>query len=160
MTEEILKKKVILAVDDEEDVLAVIGEQLQPAVVHTATNFEEAKAQLKKEKFHLVILDIMGVRGFDLLEITGQMKTPAIMLTAHSMSPESLQKSIDFGAVSFLPKEELVRLRELVEEILEGVDRGETHWAKLTQRLGPRFRQLWGTLWDEIRFPPDNKISW
>jgi DNA-binding NtrC family response regulator len=160
MTEEILKGKVILAVDDEEDVLAVISEQLQPAVVHTAINFEEAKAQLKKEKYHLIILDIMGVRGFDLLEITGQMKTPTVMLTAHSMSPESFQKSIDFGAVSFLPKEELVRLREFVEEILEGVDRGETHWSKLSQRLGPRFRQLWGELWDEIRLPPDNKISW
>ena len=160
MTEEILKGKQILAVDDEEDVLAVIGEQLEPAVVHTAKDFEEAKAKLQERRFDLVILDIMGDRGFDLLEITGQMKIPAVMLTAHSMSPESFQKSIDFGAISFLPKEELARLTELVEEILEGISRGETHWPKLAQRLGPRFRQLWGSLWDEIRLPPDNKISW
>ena len=160
MTEDLLKGKKILAVDDEEDVLAVISEQLPSAQVSTAKDFEEAKTQLQEGQFDLVILDIMGVRGFELLEIAGKLKIPAVMLTAHSMSPESLQKSVDLGAISFLPKEELAGLTELVEEILEGIGRGETHWPKLVQRLGPRFRQMWGQLWDEIQFPPDNKISW
>ncbi len=82
------------------------------------------------------------------------------MLTAHALTPESFQKSIDRGAVSFLPKDELARLNELVAEILSEAQENRMHWPKLAERLGPKFKELWGELWNEIKFPPEPKIPW
>ncbi len=157
---DILKEKHILAVDDEPDVLEVVSDELDLSQVTTAKDFATASKLLEEERFDLVILDIMGVRGFDLLDIATAKKMPAVMLTAHAMTPESLQEAVNRGAVSFLPKEELHRLSELTAEILELVGQGKTHWSKLGGRLGSRFRELWGEAWEEIKFPPDSKISW
>lgn len=156
----VLADKRILAVDDEEDVLAVIEEQLEGCTVVTAKDFDTARKFLEKETFDLAVLDIMGVRGFDLLEIAARRKIPSVMLTAHSLTAESLQKAIDKGAMSFLPKEELARLEELIVEILEEVAKGRTHWSKLKSRLGHRFKEMWGDVWGEIRFPRDPNITW
>jgi two-component system response regulator CpxR len=158
--QDIVKNKRILAVDDEEDVLAVIREQLENVNLITAGDFDKASELIQTEPFDLVILDIMGVRGFDLLEIAARRKLPAVMLTAHALTPMSLQKAIDEKAVSFLPKDELSRLADLIAEIFQDLESGRTHWATLIDRLGPRFRQIWGETWDEIRFPHDSKISW
>lgn len=155
-----LEGRRILAVDDENDVLEVILDQLEMCAVETETTYEGARSRLETETYDLVILDIMGVRGFELLDACRRKRIPAVMLTAHALTPESLQRSIDLGAVSFLPKEELSQLSELVREILEQVDKGQTHWTKLGKRLGPRFRELWGQMWDEIRFPRTPFISW
>jgi DNA-binding NtrC family response regulator len=157
---DIVSEKRILAVDDEKDVLEVIQEQLETARLTTAADFSTAKAYLEKESFDLVILDIMGVNGFELLDLATAKKTPAVMLTAHALTPDSFQKSIDKGAVSFLPKDELARLNELVAEILGEVAEQRTHWPKLQERLGPKFTELWGELWHEIKFPPETKIPW
>lgn len=156
----VLANKRILAVDDEEDVLAVIEEQLEDCTLITAQDYDAAKEYLEKEPFDLAVLDIMGVRGFDLLEIAARKKIPSVMLTAHSLTPDSLQKAIDKGAISFLPKEELARLSELIAEILDEVAKGRTHWPKLKSRLGNRFKELWGDLWGQIRFPRDPNITW
>jgi len=161
MTEhDILAGKKILAVDDEEDVLEVIQEQLSTCELSTAHDYNGARELLETGMFDLAVLDIMGVRGFDLLDIATRKKIPAVILTAHSMTPESLQRAIDKGAVSFLPKDELFRLSELFAEILGEVQEGRTHWAKLESRLGHRFKKLWGEMWEEIKFPRDSKISW
>lgn len=156
----VLEGKRILAVDDEPDVLAVIREQLEGAYLITAHDFHSATRLLETESLDMVILDIMGVRGFDLLDLARDKKLPAVMLTAHALTPESLQQAIDRGAVSFLPKDELFRLDELVREIFQELESGRTHWSKLSERLGPTFRKLWGEAWDQIRFPGDSKISW
>ena len=157
---DILKEKHILAVDDEPDVLEVVSDELDLCRVTTAKDFATASKLMEEGRFDLVILDIMGVRGFDLLDIATAKKMPAVMLTAHAMTPESLQEAVNRGAVSFLPKEELHRLSELTAEILELVGQGQTHWSRLAGRLGSRFRELWGEAWEEIKFPPDSKISW
>ncbi len=156
----LLSGKRILAVDDEKDVLEVIREELELCQVTTAEDFDTAKKLLETQSYDLIILDIMGVRGFDLLDIARVKRLPAVMLTAHAMTPESLQKSIDQGAVSFLPKEELSRLRELIAEIIEHVNAGKTHWQRLIERLGPRFKEMWGQVWEDIKFPPESRITW
>jgi CheY-like chemotaxis protein len=158
--QDILRGKRILAVDDEKDVLDLIQEQLVSCEVTTATDFVTAKESMEKKDFDLVILDIMGVSGFDLLDIARQKKLPAVMLTAHAMTPESLQSAIDKGAVSFLPKEELSRLTELIAEILGELALQRMHWPKLRERLGHKFGDLWGDLWKEIKFPADSQIKW
>ena len=156
MEYEILKDKKILAVDDEQDVLEIIAEMLDLSEVVTATNFTEAKELISKEPYDLVILDIMGVNGFALLEACRDNKLPAAMLTAHAINVESLNLAIKLGAVSFLPKEELSKLPEIVAEILEGLQQGKSHWDKLFQRLGPFFKEKLGVSWedvDESKFP-------
>ena len=98
---EILQDKLILAVDDEEDVLDIIEEELSESAnctLHRATTFEKAQQYLVSYTYDLVILDIMGVRGFDLLQIATNANFPVVMLTAHAFTPEALKKSIELGA--------------------------------------------------------------
>jgi DNA-binding response OmpR family regulator len=152
--EDILTNKRVLAVDDEEDVLEMIEEQLEPCDLITANSYETGKRALDTEKLDLAILDIMGVRGFDLLHYATQKGVPAVMLTAHSMNAESMQRSVNKGAVSFLPKEELYRLDELIAEIFGELAKGRHHWPKLEKRLGAKLHKEWGDLWKRIKFPP------
>ncbi|MEJ2024323.1 MAG: response regulator receiver protein, partial [Deltaproteobacteria bacterium] len=60
--------------------------------------YEDAKALLEKNQYHIAVLDIMGVRGYDLLEIAKRRNIPALMLTAHAVSKENLKKSFEKGA--------------------------------------------------------------
>jgi DNA-binding NtrC family response regulator len=142
-------------VDDEPDILDTVKEVLASSQVVVAGSFNEARGIIDAEDFDLVILDIMGVDGFALLEACRAKKLPAAMLTAHAMNVESLNRAVRLGAVSFMPKEELSRLPELVAEILEGLEQGQTHWAKLFKRLGPFFKEKLGILWEdeESKFP-------
>ncbi len=154
VTSDILVGKRILAVDDEPEILEVIGESLEQCDLVTAASFEEAEKEIANSEFDLVILDIMGVRGFDLLKKCAERNMPAAMLTAHAIDVESLNKSLRLGAVSFLPKDELVRLSELVTEILEGLEAGKSHWSKLFERLGPFFKDRLGVVWEDLEKPP------
>ncbi len=151
---DILKGKRILAVDDEPDILDVIKEELPTCEVITARDFDTARESILNETVDLVILDIMGVNGFALLEECGNRRVPAAMLTAHAVDVESLNKSLRLGAVSFIPKDELVRLPELVAEILEALAEGRSHWPRLFQRLGPFFKEKLGVVWDDLEKPP------
>lgn len=153
-----LKGKRILAVDDETDVLEVITEQLHDTEVLTADNYSRAKELLESQKFDLVILDIMGVKGFELLKICGDRKLPAAMLTARAVTVDAINQSLKLGAVSFLPKDELGNLRSLVSEILEGLEQGKSHWAKLVERLGPLFRDKFGIMWEDPDRPTDPPV--
>jgi len=155
MTEQILEAKKILVVDDEPDILTTVKDLLSSSNVVAVSNFDEARALINAETFDLVILDIMGVNGFALLEACRNNKLPAAMLTAHAINIESLNLAVKLGAVSFLPKEELPRLPELIAEILEDLEKGQTHWARLFKRLGPFFKETLGVMWEDekSKFP-------
>jgi CheY-like chemotaxis protein len=83
MKESILSNKRILAVDDEPDVLMVVEEEILDVCpncqLDKATTFEEAAQLLASWTYDLVILDIMGVRGFELLEdaVTRNLSSPS-----------------------------------------------------------------------------------
>ncbi|MGD8725063.1 MAG: response regulator, partial [Desulfobacterales bacterium] len=153
----ILEEKKILVVDDEPDVLETIIDLLDSSQVITAGSFQDARNKIAEESFDLVILDIMGVNGFELLKACRAAKLPAAMLTAHSLNIESLNSAVRLGAVSFLPKEELHRLPELVAEILSELEQGRTHWEKLFRRLGRFFKERLSISWedDHSKFPPN-----
>lgn len=110
MKESILNNKRILAVDDEPDVLEVLKEEIATAAptctVETALTYEKAKELMISWTYDLVILDIMGVRGYDLLQLAVNRENPipVVMLTGHALSPESLKSSIELGARAYLPK--------------------------------------------------------
>lgn len=148
MTEESpLKDKVILVVDDEPDVLETVEEELDMCLVHKATDYDTALQYLLSYTYDFVILDIMGVNGFELLKNSVSRGFPTLMLTAHALSPESLKKSIKLGAVSFLPKEKMSELRSYLEDVYMGG--GKPVWRKLFDKMGEYFNKRFGPDWKE-----------
>ena len=142
-----LKDKVILVVDDEPDVLETVEEELDMALIHKAADYDTARQYLLSYTYDIVILDIMGVNGFELLKNAVSRGFPTVMLTAHALSPESLKKSIKLGAVSFLPKEKISELRSYLEDVVLG--EGKPVWQKLFDRLGGYFNKRFGPDWKE-----------
>ena len=142
--ESFLKGLRILAVDDEEDILETIAELLDESTVDTARDYSTASAKLKERRYDLAILDIMGVNGLQLLEEAVEREIPTVMLTAHAISPETLMESIQKGAISYLPKESLVDLDELLNDLLEAYHRGEPPWKLLFEKLGDYFDKRFG----------------
>ena len=142
-----LKDKVVLVVDDEPDVLETVAEELDMCLVHKAGDYDTALQYLLSYTYDIVILDIMGVNGFELLKNAVSRGFPTVMLTAHALSPESLKKSIKLGAVSFLPKEKTADLTTFLEDVV--LERGKPVWQKLFDRLGNYFNKRFGPDWKE-----------
>jgi DNA-binding response OmpR family regulator len=147
--ESFLKGIRILAVDDEEDILDTIVEILDESRVDTAREYQSASQKIKKNKYDLAILDIMGVDGLKLLEETVAREIPTVMLTAHAISPQTLMESIRKGAISYLPKEALADLDDLLNELLGAYRRGEPPWKLLFEKLGDFFDKRFGSDWKE-----------
>ena len=144
---ELLQNKLVLVVDDERDVLDSVAETLEMCMVHKVADYETALQYLLSYTYDIVILDIMGVNGFDLLKVAVKRGFPTVMLTAHALTPESLKKSIRLGAVSFLPKERMGDLIEYLEDVvLEG---GKPVWQKLFDKVGDLFNKRFGPDWKE-----------
>jgi CheY-like chemotaxis protein len=145
--DDLLRNKHILVVDDEEDVLEYVGEELSMCLVDKASDYETALEYIQSYIYDIVILDIMGVNGFKLLEMSVGKGFPTLMLTAHAFTQEALEKSIKLGAVSFLPKDKMPELRSFLEDVvLEG---GRPVWRKLFDKLGDLFAQRFGPDWQE-----------
>ena len=156
----ILQGKRVLIVDDEPDVLDVLTELLSASMIDRSSTFEEAKDLLETQWYDIAVLDIMGVKGFDLLHIANQKDIPALMLTAHALSKESLKKSAEEGASYYVPKEELDNIAVFVADVLEARKQSKNPWAKWFQRLGtffdgskafsgPNWREEHKKFWDE-----------
>jgi DNA-binding NtrC family response regulator len=143
-----LKDKKILVVDDEPDVLTTVAEILDMGHVDKASNFETGLQLIKKNTYDVVILDIMGVNGFELLKNSVARGFPSVMLTAHAVTPEALKKSIELGAVSFLPKEMMKELQGLIEEVVQGGGK-RLWWQRSLQKTGPYFERKFGADWRE-----------
>ena len=146
-TDSLLRDKVILVVDDEPDVLETVGEELDICLVHKATDYDTALQYLLSYTYDIVILDIMGVNGFELLKTSVSRSFPTVMLTAHALTPEALKRSIKLGAVSFLPKEKISELRSFLEDVVLGG--GKPVWQKLFEKLGIYFNKRFGPDWRE-----------
>ena len=150
MAESILNGRLILAVDDEPDVLEVLEDEIlgyaPNCKIEKATTYQEASKKLESQNYDVVILDIMGVKGFDLLEQSVKHNFRTAMLTAHSLNPESLKRSIEMGAYAYLPKEKLGEIVPFLEDILESSD-GSTVWGRVMNKLEGYFSSRWGELW-------------
>jgi CheY-like chemotaxis protein len=142
-----LKDKVILAVDDEPDILQTIEEMLDMCLVNKAADYNTAVQHLLGYTYDIVILDIMGVNGFELLKTSVSRGFPTVMLTAHALTQEALKKSIKLGAVSFVPKDKMSELRTHLEDVVLG--EGKPVWQKLFDRLGSYFDKHFGPDWKE-----------
>ncbi len=152
MSNSILDHRKILAVDDEQDILDVLREEITSScsdcVVDMAKSYDEAVKLLQSKTYDLIVLDIMGVRGFDLLDIAVKDNLKAIMLTAHALSPENLKRAYDMGARAYLPKEELRRIVPFLEDALKYDF--ESGWKRAYEALRDTFTALWGRDWDKL----------
>jgi CheY-like chemotaxis protein len=142
-----LKNKVILIVDDEPDVVETVAGELDMCIVHKAGDYKTALQHLQSYTYDIVVLDIMGVNGFELLKVAVAKGFPTVMLTAHALTPEALKKSIKLGALSYLPKQKIVDLRSYLEDVVLGG--GKPVWNKLFDRLGAFFNDRFGPDWKE-----------
>jgi DNA-binding response OmpR family regulator len=160
---EILKGRKILIVDDEEDVLNVLEEILEGCDLDRATSFEEAKKLLESNFYDAAVLDIMGVRGYDLLKIADDKNIPAIMLTAHALSKEDLLRSIKEGASYYAPKDKITKIGEFIADVLEARERNKNIWANWFESLGDFYdKKFGGTDWreDEQEFWEEKLREW
>ncbi|MFH1628608.1 MAG: response regulator, partial [Pseudomonadota bacterium] len=133
--EKILKGKRILIVDDEEDVLDFLTELLEICKVDRASTFEEGKNLLESNYYHAAVLDIMGVQGYELLEIAIKREIPALMLTAHALSQDNMKKSFEKGASYYVPKDEMGKVDVFLADILDAIDKKKNVFVKWYERL-------------------------
>ena len=146
-TEDILKGKRILAVDDEPDILDTLKDTLEICQLDTASNYETAKELMETRRYDAAILDIMGVRGFDLLKIATEKKIPALMLTAHGLNPDNLVGSIKLGAKSYIPKDRMYEIDVYLREIFKAKEKGIEKTANWFERLSAFFDNRFGHGW-------------
>ncbi len=146
----VLLGKRLLIVDDERDILETLIGLLIVCKIDAASSFEEAKKLLEQYEYDLAVLDIMGVKGFDLLEIANKRNIPALMLTAHSLNVESLTKSVKEGAAYFVPKEKMAEIATYVADVLEAKESNKNPWTRWFERLGSFFDVMFtGPNWRE-----------
>ncbi len=150
MTASILDGKRILAVDDEPDVLDTLEDLLEdyPGLIfERAEDYETGYHLLRSWTYDVVILDIMGVRGFDLLNASVHLGFPTVMLTAHAFSARDLQQSIEMGARAYIPKENMLEIDEFLEDVLTFGH--ESGLKRMFQKLGSTFDKRFGSRWME-----------
>lgn len=144
-----LSGKRILIVDDEPDVLETLADLLSMCELTKATRFEEARDLLESQPFDMTILDIMGVAGYDLLEIASKRNITAVMLTAHAISPGDIKKSFKGGAASYVPKDEMLHIAEFLEDILEAKEKGRHPWSRWFERMADFCEKRFGKDWQK-----------
>jgi CheY-like chemotaxis protein len=154
-----LSGKRILIVDDEPDILELLEELLPTCNTVKATTYEEAKDFLETQSFDMAILDIMGVDGFRLLEISVKRNVIPIMLTAHALSPENTARSYKEGAALYVPKEKITDIATYLEDVLEAKEKGKSFWwrwfdrfaAYYDRKFGPRWQEPEKDIWEKIQ---------
>jgi CheY-like chemotaxis protein len=152
---DLLEGKRVLVVDDEPDILDVLESLLPTCKVQKANSFEAAKELLESQPFDIAILDIMGVDGYRLLDISKGKGILAVMLTANALSVEDTIRSYKGGAASYLPKEEIGKIEIFLGDVLEAKKQGQHFWSRWLERLGSFYEDKFGADWQE-----KNKEFW
>jgi len=151
MRKSILSGKRILAIDDEPDILGVLEEEIlgtcSNCKFEKATTYEEALKMLQSQTYDVVILDIMGVRGFELLELAVQRNLPVAMLTAHALNPQALKRSFELMARAYLPKEKLGEVVPFLEDVIKY--EYLPGWKRLYEKLKGFFDDKFGSDWEK-----------
>jgi len=145
----VLDHKLVLLVDDEPDVLDTLRDILNMCRIHTAASYDSALKCLEDNKYDIVVLDIMGVNGFDLLRRCVELGLPAVMLTAHAVNAEAIKKSMKLGAVFFLPKIKMMELPDFMKEIVLGG--GKPIWNSFFERLDFFFEKRLTKDWEGLK---------
>ncbi|MCI9127314.1 MAG: response regulator transcription factor [Eubacterium sp.] len=118
----------ILIVEDDDAVANLIYKSLTDEGYHCKCAFDGAQGSdyIEKEKFDLVLLDIMlpKVHGYELLEYLKPTNTPVIFITAKG-SLEDKIKGLKLGAEDYIVKPfQVGELLARVEVVLRRYDKG------------------------------------
>ncbi|MFC1580717.1 response regulator [Thermodesulfobacteriota bacterium] len=148
-TENLLNDKKILIVDDDLDLLETLEDLLDMCRIEKASDFDQARKLLVNQDFDMVILDIMGVDGYKLLEIAHNKGVPAVMLTAHALSPGDAVKSFKNGADSYVPKDKIAEITTFLSDVLEAKAQGKHPWWRWLERFGDFFARRFGADWQK-----------
>ncbi len=102
------KRRLILVVDDEQELLDMVSStlELEGYDVATATDGESALALVEERRPDLVLLDIKmpGLNGFEVLRIIRERyDTPVIMITA-VRDALSVRDALEIGADDYVRK--------------------------------------------------------
>lgn len=129
------KRKSILIVDDDRDILEMVklALELEGCDVVTAADGETGLALMEKYIPNLVILDVMmpGLDGFQVLDIIRQRSdVPVIMLTARCEIPV-MGKALILGADDYVRKP--FSMRELLARIQAKLRRSDTQTKQVKQ---------------------------
>ena len=156
----LLAGKKILIVDDEIDVLETLTDLLDMCLLDTAQDFDRAKMLLETSSYDIVILDIMGVRGYDLLAIAQEKRLPALMFTAHALNQDAFEQSMDSGAKAYIPKERMSEIASYLVELLEACGKGIKRPRKWFDRLQSFFERKFGSDWLDKYTEAREKYPW
>jgi len=147
-----LNGKRVLIVDDEPDILGSLEDLLDMCELDRASNYEEALNLLEGRHYDAAILDIMGVRGYDLLGVAAGKGIPTLMLTAHALSPDHFVQSIGSGAHAYVPKDRITEIATFLADVLrESASPGRR--KKWFERLEEFFEETFGQGWREKEDP-------
>ena len=148
----ILEGKKVLIVDDEPDVLESIEDLLDMCDIDAASDYDTAKQHLESNNYDIVVLDIMGVNGYELLAAAKNKNIPAVMLTAHALNPENFAKSMIGGACAYLPKNNLSDINVFLTDVLEEGCKKSRMLGKWFDRLKNYYENKFGEGWlDEYK---------
>jgi len=104
-----MDKKNVLLVDDEEDLLKIIGSRIKKwgYSLTEAKNGKEALKSVKDKKPDIIVLDYLlpDMNGIAVLEQLRQIdkEVPVVMFTAYP-TPKTMHEAEKFGISAFVPK--------------------------------------------------------
>jgi len=147
MSENVLKGKTVLIVDDERDVLETLEDLLDMCEVVKASTFEEAKLALETQAFDIAVLDIMGVDGYKLLDIAKNRKVIPVMLTAHALSPDHTISSYKRGAALYVPKDKIANIADYLNDVLEAIRAGKSTWWRWLDKFESYYNKKFEAKW-------------
>ena len=157
-----LEGKYVLIVEDEADVIETLRELLSMCRIDAAVNFEDGKKLLNQNEYDVAVLDIMGVDGYTLLKIANQRNIPAIMLTAHALSPDNFFKSMSEGAEAYIPKEKMSEIAVYITDVLNTKpgDKKPGRWySRLKNFFELQFGKEWLTEYRKLRAETEKKYG-
>jgi DNA-binding NtrC family response regulator len=117
-------------------------------VIDQAEDYEGATRLLHENHYDAAILDIMGVRGYDLLDETTRKGIPTLMLTAHALTADNFVKSIRSGAHAYVPKDRITDIALFLKDVIEA-QTDDAKKAKWFKRLENFFEDKFGKEWRE-----------
>ncbi len=124
-TEDILKGKRILAVDDEPDILDTLKDTLEMCQLETASSYETAKGTSGNQTHTMQPSSTSWVSEDSIFSRSRRRrKIPALMLTAHGLNPDNLVGSIKLGAKSYIPKDKMFEIDVYLREIFLAKEKG------------------------------------
>ena len=146
MKRSVLDGKQILAVDDDPVILEILEQKILEAGLNCrldkAKTYIEAVEMMVSLTYDLVVLDITGIRGFDLLSLTGMRNFPAAVLAGKVLDPDTLMRFVETGTRVYLPKDKLGEIIPFLEDML--THRYQSGWRPLLEKTKGFFTSTFG----------------